>query len=80
LIIAAGFMVYSMINNPGADLTNEVKGLTVWNLAVGIALDFMVGMLMSMGLVKYDPELIFFSLMGISQAVALTVMMFNDYI
>ncbi|WP_024410570.1 sulfite exporter TauE/SafE family protein [Streptococcus suis] len=77
LIIAACFMVYHMITNPGADLTNEVKGLTGWKLAVGIAFDFMVGMLMSMGLGNYAPELIFFSLMGISPAVALPVMMLN---
>lgn len=77
LIIAACFMVYRMITNPGADLTNEVKGLTGWKLAVGIAFDFMVGMLMSMGLGNYAPELIFFSLMGISPAVALPVMMLN---
>ncbi|HEM5088966.1 TPA: sulfite exporter TauE/SafE family protein [Streptococcus suis] len=77
LIIAACFMVYRMIINPGADLTNEVKGLTGWKLAVGIAFDFMVGMLMSMGLGNYAPELIFFSLMGISPAVALPVMMLN---
>ncbi len=77
LIIATCFMVYRMITNPGADLTNEVKGLTGWKLAVGIAFDFMVGMLMSMGLGNYAPELIFFSLMGISPAVALPVMMLN---
>ncbi|HEM4571760.1 TPA: sulfite exporter TauE/SafE family protein [Streptococcus suis] len=77
LIIVACFMVYRMITNPGADLTNEVKGLTGWKLAVGIAFDFMVGMLMSMGLGNYAPELIFFSLMGISPAVALPVMMLN---
>ncbi|WP_449458261.1 TSUP family transporter [Streptococcus suis] len=77
LIIAACSMVYRMITNPGADLTNEVKGLTGWKLAVGIVFDFMVGMLMSMGLGNYAPELIFFSLMGISPAVALPVMMLN---
>lgn len=77
LIIAACFMVYRMITNPGADLTNEIKGLTGWKLVVGIAFDFLVGMLMSMGLGNYAPELIFFSLMGISPAVALPVMMLN---
>ncbi|MGT2711474.1 sulfite exporter TauE/SafE family protein [Streptococcus oriscaviae] len=77
LIIAACFMVYRMLTNPGADLTNEVKGLTGFKLLVGIAFDFMVGMLMSMGLGNYAPELIFFSLMGISPAVALPVMMLN---
>ena len=65
------------LTNPGADLTNEVKGLTGLKLALGMVFDFMVGMLMSMGLGNYAPELIFFSLMGISPAVALPVMMLN---
>ena len=77
LVLAAGFMVYRMLTNPGADLTNEVRGLTGLKLALGMVFDFMVGMLMSMGLGNYAPELIFFSLMGISPAVALPVMMLN---
>lgn len=77
LIIAVGFMVYRMLTNPGAELTNEVKGLTGWRLVAGVVFDFMVGVLMSMGLGNYAPELIFFSLMGISPAVALPVMMLN---
>lgn len=76
-MLAAGFMVYRMLTNPGADLTNEVRGLTGLKLALGMVFDFMVGMLMSMGLGNYAPELIFFSLMGISPAVALPVMMLN---
>lgn len=77
LIIAALVMVYRMVSNPGADLTDEVKGLTGWKLLVGVIFDFFIGMLMSMGLGNYAPELIFFSLMGISPAVALPVMMLN---
>lgn len=77
LIIAAGIMVYRMVTNPGADLANDVRGLTGWKLLVGIVFDFFIGMLLSMGLGNYAPELIFFSLMGISPAVALPVMMLN---
>lgn len=77
LIIAAGIMVYRMVTNPGADLGNDVRGLTDWRLLVGIVFDFFIGMLLSMGLGNYAPELIFFSLMGISPAVALPVMMLN---
>lgn len=77
LLVAAGIMVYRMITNPGADLDNAVRGLMGWKLLVGIIFDFFIGMLLSMGLGNYAPELIFFSLMGISPAVALPVMMLN---
>lgn len=77
LIVAAGIMVYRMVTNPGADLANDVRGLTGWKLLIGIGFDFLIGMLLSMGLGNYAPELIFFSLMGISPAVALPVMMLN---
>lgn len=77
LLIAACFMVYRMLTNPGADLSNEVRGLSGWKLLLGVVFDFVVGMLMSMGLGNYAPELIFFSLMGISPAIALPVMMLN---
>ncbi|HFI0235175.1 sulfite exporter TauE/SafE family protein [Streptococcus suis] len=77
LIVAAGIMVYRMVTNPGADLGTDVRGLTGWKLLVGIGFDFLIGMLLSMGLGNYAPELIFFSLMGISPAVALPVMMLN---
>lgn len=77
LIIAAGFMIFRMLTNPGADLTDQVRGLVGGKLLLGILFDFIIGMLMSMGLGNYAPELIFFSLMGISPAVALPVMMLN---
>ncbi|MBF0787648.1 MULTISPECIES: sulfite exporter TauE/SafE family protein [unclassified Streptococcus] len=77
LVIAAFFMVYRMVTNPGADLTDDVHGLSGWKLLVGVIFDFIIGMLMSMGLGNYAPELIFFSLMGISPAIALPVMMVN---
>ncbi|NEW61800.1 TSUP family transporter [Granulicatella sp. zg-ZJ] len=77
LLLAAFFMVYRMITNPGADLNDDIRGLYGINLLIGAIFDFGIGMLMSMGLGNYAPELIFFSLMGISPAVALPVMMLN---
>ncbi|MGT2865434.1 TSUP family transporter [Streptococcus fryi] len=77
LIIAAGIMVYRMITNPGADISTEVRGLTGIKLIIGMIFDFIVGMLLTMGLGNYAPELIFFSLMGINPAIALPVMMLN---
>ena len=77
LIIAAFFMVYRMLTNPGADIANNIRGLSGIKLLIGVVFDFIIGMLMSMGLGNYAPELIFFSLMGISPAVALPVMMLN---
>ena len=77
LIIAAFVMVYRMITNPGAGISDDVKGLYgIW-LLVGMVFDFIVGLLMTMGLGNYAPELIFFSLMGINPAVALPVMMLD---
>ncbi|AND80462.1 sulfite exporter TauE/SafE family protein [Streptococcus pantholopis] len=77
LIIAAFFMVYRMLTNPGADIANDIRGLSGIRLLIGIVFDFIIGMLMTMGLGNYAPELIFFSLMGISPAIALPVMMLN---
>lgn len=77
LIIAALFMAYRMATNPGADLSNTVRGLSGVKLLIGIVFDFIIGMLMTMGLGNYAPELIFFSLMGINPAIALPVMMLN---
>lgn len=77
LIIAAGIMVYRMLTNPGADIATDVRGLTGFKLLIGMAFDFVIGMLLTMGLGNYAPELIFFSLMGIHPAIALPVMMLN---
>lgn len=77
LIIAAVIMVYRMLTNPGAGLSEDVRGLRGWSLLIGMIFDFGVGILMTMGLGNYAPELIFFSLMGINPAVALPVMMLN---
>ncbi|EHJ52244.1 sulfite exporter TauE/SafE family protein [Streptococcus macacae] len=77
LIIAAFVMVYRMLTNPGENLSLTVRGLKgIW-LLVGIVFDFVVGLLMTMGLGNYALELIFFSLMGINPAIALPVMMLD---
>ncbi|MDQ0222281.1 putative membrane protein YfcA [Streptococcus moroccensis] len=77
LIIAALIMIYRMATNPGEGLSESVQGLTGIRLIIGMVFDFCVGLLMTMGLGNYAPELIFFSLMGINPAVALPVMMLN---
>ncbi|MBM7642511.1 putative membrane protein YfcA [Streptococcus loxodontisalivarius] len=77
LIIASLIMVYRMWTNPGADNSDAIRGLYgIW-LIVGIIFDFIIGMLMTMGLGNYAPELIFFSLMGINPSIALPVMMLD---
>ncbi|EMB84041.1 hypothetical protein PHG01_00682 [Streptococcus mutans PKUSS-HG01] len=77
LIIAALVMVYRMLTNPGAGISSQIRGLKgIW-LLVGIIFDFIIGMLMTMGLGNYAPELIFFSLMGINPSIALPVMMLD---
>lgn len=77
LLIAAGIMVYRMLTNPGENIVNDIRGLTGYKLLVGMVFDFIMGMLLTMGLGNYAPELIFFSLMGIHPAIALPVMMLN---
>ncbi|EHI70870.1 putative membrane protein [Streptococcus ictaluri 707-05] len=77
LIVAALIMIFRMIAHPGDNLSDAVHGLHgIW-LFVGIAFNFTVGVLMTMGLGNYAPELIFFSLMGLSPAVAMPVMMLD---
>jgi uncharacterized membrane protein YfcA len=77
LIIAALVMVYRMLTNPGTGISSQIRGLKgIW-LLVGIIFDFIIGMLMTMGLGNYAPELIFFSLMGINPSIALPVMMLD---
>ncbi|MBF7094450.1 TSUP family transporter [Streptococcus sp. HF-1907] len=77
LIVAALIMVFRMVTNPGAGNSDAVHGLHgIW-LFVGIGFNFIIGVLMTMGLGNYAPELIFFSLMGLSPAVAMPVMMLD---
>lgn len=77
LILASFIMVFRMWTNPGADIIHSQHGLHgIW-LIIGIAFNFTIGVLMTMGLGNYAPELIFFSLMGLSPAVAMPVMMLD---
>lgn len=77
LILASLIMTFRMITNPGSDIVYSLHGLHgIW-LYVGIAFNFTIGVLMTMGLGNYAPELIFFSLMGLSPAVAMPVMMLD---
>ncbi|HEP1462252.1 TPA: sodium:solute symporter [Streptococcus pyogenes] len=77
LIIAAIIMIIRIIYHPGEHLSDTIHGLHgIW-LFVGIGFNFIVGVLMTMGLGNYAPELIFFSLMGLSPTVAMPVMMLD---
>lgn len=77
LIVAAFIMVYRLISNPGASISESAHGLHgIWIL-VGVMFNFTVGILMTMGLGNYAPELIFFSMLGINPSVALPVMMLD---
>ena len=77
LFIAVVIMIVRMITNPGADNALTVHGLHGWWLVLGIVFNLGVGILMTMGLGNYAPELIFFSLMGVNPAIAFTVMMLD---
>lgn len=77
LFIAVVIMVVRMITNPGADNALTVHGLHGWWLVLGIVFNLGVGILMTMGLGNYAPELIFFSLMGVNPAIAFPVMMLD---
>ena len=77
LFIAVVIMIIRMITNPGADNALTVHGLHGWWLVLGIVFNLGVGILMTMGLGNYAPELIFFSLMGVNPAIAFPVMMLD---
>ncbi|MBT1048605.1 TSUP family transporter [Streptococcus macedonicus] len=77
LIVAAFIMFYRLIANPGASISESAHGLYgIWIL-VGAMFNFTIGILMTMGLGNYAPELIFFSMLGINPSVALPVMMLD---
>ncbi|AHF19892.1 hypothetical protein LMES_1678 [Leuconostoc mesenteroides KFRI-MG] len=77
LLIAVIIMVVRMITTPGSNNSMGVHGLHGWWLILGIVFNFGIGVLMTMGLGNYAPELIFFSLMGVNPAVAFPVMMLD---
>ncbi|MFL2083077.1 TSUP family transporter [Leuconostoc mesenteroides] len=77
LLIAVIIMVVRMITTPGSNNSMGVHGLHGWWLILGIVFNFGIGVLMTMGLGNYAPELIFFYLMGVNPAVAFPVMMLD---
>lgn len=77
LLIAVIIMVVRMITTPGSNNSMGVHGLHGWWLILGIIFNLGIGVLMTMGLGNYAPELIFFSLMGVNPAVAFPVMMLD---
>lgn len=77
LLIAVIIMVVRMVTTPGSNNSMGVHGLHGWWLILGIVFNFGIGVLMTMGLGNYAPELIFFSLMGVNPAVAFPVMMLD---
>ncbi|MGQ2286294.1 TSUP family transporter [Leuconostoc suionicum] len=77
LLIAVIIMIVRMITTPGSNNSMGVHGLHGWWLILGIVFNFGIGVLMTMGLGNYAPELIFFSLMGVNPAVAFPVMMLD---
>ncbi|WLC58572.1 sodium:solute symporter [Leuconostoc carnosum] len=77
LLIAVIIMIVRMFTNPGSGNSMSVHGLHGWLLFIGIAFNFGIGILMTMGLGNYAPELIFFSLVGVNPAIAFPVMMLD---
>ncbi|MDC2806170.1 TSUP family transporter [Leuconostoc suionicum] len=77
LLIAVIIMIVRMITTPGSNNSMGVHGLHGWWLILGTVFNFGIGVLMTMGLGNYAPELIFFSLMGVNPAVAFPVMMLD---
>lgn len=70
-------MIYRMFASPGSGANEGVRGLHGILLLVGVCFNFVIGMLTTMGLGNYAPELIFFSMVGINPSVALPVMMLD---
>lgn len=77
LIIAALISADRMWTNPGADILESAHGLSGLWLLLEILFNVIIGILMTMGLGNYASELIFFSLRGLSPAVAMPVMVLD---
>ncbi|CAM3040996.1 TSUP family transporter [Lactococcus hircilactis] len=77
LIVAAIIMLLRLILNPGENLAENVHGLSLYWLIGGLFFNCGVGILMTMGLGNYAPELVFFSLAGVNPLIALPVMMLD---
>lgn len=77
MAIAAFAMLIKLVFAPGVNASTEVHGLHGWLLVLGIAVNFCLGIFMTMGLGNYTPELIFFSLVGMNPLVAFPIMMMD---
>ncbi|GFH41469.1 membrane protein [Lactococcus hodotermopsidis] len=77
LVIAAIIMATRLLFNIGADMSTSSHGLHGILLIVGVSFNFVLGVLMTMGLGNYAPELVFFSLAGVNPMIALPVMMLD---
>ena len=77
LALAAIAMLIKLIANPGHADSMAVHGLHGWLLVLGLVVNFTLGVLMTIGLGNYTPELIFFSLVGVNPLVAFPVMMMD---
>lgn len=76
LILAALVMLYNIFFLPIPAMGKNA--LIGWQLWLGFGFNFLLGILMTLGLGNYTPELIFFSLMGMNPLVAYPVMMMNS--
>ena len=77
LALAAMAMLIKLIANPGHADSMAVHGLHGLLLVLGLVVNFTLGVLMTIGLGNYTPELIFFSLVGVNPLVAFPVMMMD---
>jgi uncharacterized membrane protein YfcA len=73
LFVAAGFMLASQLNLlPGG---GEALALTGTKLGIGLAINFVLGALMTLGIGLYAPCMIMVSLLGMSPTAAFPIMM-----
>jgi uncharacterized membrane protein YfcA len=73
LLVAAGFMLASQLNLlPGG---GEALALTGVKLGIGLAINFVLGALMTLGIGLYAPCMIMVSLLGMSPTAAFPIMM-----
>lgn len=77
LALAALAMLIKLLTNPGHAEAMTTHGLHGWLLVIGLVVNFTLGILMTIGLGNYTPELIFFSLVGVNPLVAFPVMMMD---
>ena len=77
LTLAAVTMFIKLLTNPGHAESMTTHGLHGWLLVLGLVGNFTLGVLMTIGLGNYTPELIFFSLVGVNPLVAFPVMMMD---